>query len=56
MKKLTRKRCSYGWTDHAFRRLQNKGYNRKFKPMRKRKFVSVLNEVLHHKEKYGIPF
>lgn len=62
MKKLKRSECSLGWTDHAYRRLQQRikagipfGFSRR-KLRRERKGISPFNEIVFHKQVKGLPF
>jgi hypothetical protein len=58
-KKMKRTPCDYGWTDHAFRRLQYRMANNIPEKRRlavKRRFISLYNELVHHKVYYGLPF
>ena len=53
--------CSYGWTDHSFRRLMfrmQNGIQEKLRYKRKRRFISNFNELVFHTIKFSdeLPF
>jgi hypothetical protein len=60
MAKLKRIRCSLGWTDHSFRRLQKHIALGTSMKMNKRRihirFIGAFNELVFHKPKNKMPF